>query len=197
MFSFTQLKNAFEYFLARSASDQPRGCVGPELGETEQTVTDTITVCKLPSLCGGHPLEKQSKASGKASLGICFHWNRSCFTPSHNQQKKCRTWSRATIQLRKKMGGKTNSTGSQMTDRLHHILGPTRRSWNTQEFWTSNGKSGHSKPKLPSSKNVDTGTSLAVQWWRLHAPNAGGPVSIPSQGMSSHRLQPRVLMLQH
>ena len=122
MFSFTRLKNAFEYFLARSASDQPRGCVGPELGETEQTVTDTITVCKLPSLCGGHPLEKQSKASGKASLGICFHWNRSCFTPSHNQQKKCRTWSRVTIQLRKKMGGKTNSTGSQMTSRLHHIL---------------------------------------------------------------------------
>ena len=58
--------------------------------------------CKLASLCSGHPLEKQNKASGKASLGICFHWDRSCFTPSHNQQKKCPTWSRVTIQLWKK-----------------------------------------------------------------------------------------------
>ena len=26
------------------------------------------------------------------------------------------------------------------------------------------------------------GSSLVVQWLRLHAPNAGGPGSIPSQG---------------
>ena len=30
------------------------------------------------------------------------------------------------------------------------------------------------------------GTSLVVQWLRLHAPNAGGPGSIPSQGTRSH-----------
>ena len=34
-------------------------------------------------------------------------------------------------------------------------------------------------------KNI-TGTSLVVQWLRLHAPNAGGPGSIPDQGTRSH-----------
>ena len=28
--------------------------------------------------------------------------------------------------------------------------------------------------------------SLAAQWLRLHAPNAGGPGSIPGQGTRSH-----------
>ena len=31
-----------------------------------------------------------------------------------------------------------------------------------------------------------TGTSLVVQWLRLHAPNAGGPGSIPGPGTRSH-----------
>ena len=30
------------------------------------------------------------------------------------------------------------------------------------------------------------GTSLVVQWVRLHSPNAGGPGSIPGQGTRSH-----------
>ena len=30
------------------------------------------------------------------------------------------------------------------------------------------------------------GTSLVVQWVRFHAPNAGGPSSIPDQGTRSH-----------
>ena len=30
------------------------------------------------------------------------------------------------------------------------------------------------------------GTSLVAQWVRLHAPNAGGPGSIPGQGTRSH-----------
>ncbi|TEA36710.1 hypothetical protein DBR06_SOUSAS310123, partial [Sousa chinensis] len=29
--------------------------------------------------------------------------------------------------------------------------------------------------------------SLVVQWLRLHAPNAGGPGSIPGQGTRFHR----------
>ena len=29
------------------------------------------------------------------------------------------------------------------------------------------------------------GTSLIIQWVRLHAPNAGGPASIPDQGTRS------------
>ena len=40
------------------------------------------------------------------------------------------------------------------------------------------------------------GTSLVVQWLRLHAPNAGGPGSIPDQGTRSHMPQLRVLMPQ-
>ena len=41
--------------------------------------------------------------------------------------------------------------------------------------------------------NFRVGTSLVVQWLRLHAPNAGGPGSIPGQGTRSHmpQLRPR------
>ena len=37
---------------------------------------------------------------------------------------------------------------------------------------------------------------LVVQWLRRHAPNAGGPCSIPGQGTKSHVSQLRVQMLQ-
>ena len=33
---------------------------------------------------------------------------------------------------------------------------------------------------------ISLGTSLVVQWLRLHAPNAGGLGSIPGQGTRSH-----------
>ena len=36
------------------------------------------------------------------------------------------------------------------------------------------------------SKYTNWGTSLVVQWLRLHAPNAGGLGSIPGQGTRSH-----------
>ena len=45
-------------------------------------------------------------------------------------------------------------------------------------------------------KTVTTGTSLVVQWLRLHAPNAGRPGSIPGQGTRSHMLQLRVCVPQ-
>ena len=35
-------------------------------------------------------------------------------------------------------------------------------------------------------KEVIMGTSLVVHWVRLHAPNAGGPGSIPCRGTRSH-----------
>ena len=38
-----------------------------------------------------------------------------------------------------------------------------------------------------------TGTSLMVQWLRLHTPNAGGPGLIPGQGTRSH--MPRLKIL--
>ena len=38
---------------------------------------------------------------------------------------------------------------------------------------------------------IESGTSLAVQWLRLHAPNAGGLGSIFGQGTRSHMPQLR------
>ena len=43
---------------------------------------------------------------------------------------------------------------------------------------------------------MSIGTSLVVQWLKLHAPSAGGLGSIPGQGTRSHMLQLRVLMPQ-
>ena len=40
------------------------------------------------------------------------------------------------------------------------------------------------------------GTSLVVQWLRLHTPNAGGPGLIPGQEIRSRLPQLRVHMLQ-
>ena len=42
-------------------------------------------------------------------------------------------------------------------------------------------------------KEVKEGTSLVVQWLRLHDPNAGGPGLIPGQGTRSHILQLKIL----
>ena len=49
--------------------------------------------------------------------------------------------------------------------------------------------------RIPESQEY-LGASLAVQWLRLHAPNAGGWGSIPGQGTRSHMLQLRVCILQ-
>ena len=48
---------------------------------------------------------------------------------------------------------------------------------------------------IPESQEY-LGASLAVQWLRLHAPNAGGWGSIPGQGTRSHMLQLSVCKLQ-
>ena len=39
---------------------------------------------------------------------------------------------------------------------------------------------------------VISGTSLVVQWLRLHAPNAGAQGSIPGQGTRSHMPQLKI-----
>ena len=44
---------------------------------------------------------------------------------------------------------------------------------------------------IQEEKTKTGGTSLVVQWLRLHAPNAGGLGSIPSQGTRFHVLQLR------
>ena len=49
--------------------------------------------------------------------------------------------------------------------------------------------------KRRKQKLLFVGTSLVVQWLRLHAPNArGGPGSVPGQRTRSHGPQLRVLM---
>ena len=40
-------------------------------------------------------------------------------------------------------------------------------------------------------KKLRNGTSLVIQWLRLHAPNAGDPGSIPGQGIRPYMLQLR------
>ena len=46
---------------------------------------------------------------------------------------------------------------------------------------------------LDQELDVSFGTSLVVQWLKLHSPNAGGPGSIPGQGIRSHMPQLRIL----
>ena len=41
-------------------------------------------------------------------------------------------------------------------------------------------------------KTTRMGTSVVLQWLRLHAPNAGGPGSIPHRGTRSHMLQLKI-----
>ena len=41
-------------------------------------------------------------------------------------------------------------------------------------------------------KTATPGTSLVVQWLRIHSPNAGGPGPIPGQGTRTQMLQLRV-----
>ena len=45
--------------------------------------------------------------------------------------------------------------------------------------------------KCQGQKGQEQGTSLVVQWLRLHAPNARDPGIIPGWGAGSHMLQPR------
>ena len=47
------------------------------------------------------------------------------------------------------------------------------------------------KDGVVANQEKKKGTSLAIQWLRLHTPNAGGPVSIPGQGTRSHKQQLR------
>ena len=63
--------------------------------------------------------------------------------------------------------------------------------WLVQRGWGGSREGG-----VWGVENKAAGTSLVVQWLRLHAPNAGGLGSIPSWGTSSHILQLRVCKLQ-
>ena len=45
------------------------------------------------------------------------------------------------------------------------------------------------RPKEVLCQSKQPGTTLVVQWLRLHTPNAGGPSLIPDQGPRSHMQQ--------
>ena len=49
--------------------------------------------------------------------------------------------------------------------------------------------SQRNRPRLLFKLAASDGTSLVVQWLRLHAPNAGGPGSIPGQEIRYHTWQ--------
>ena len=51
------------------------------------------------------------------------------------------------------------------------------------------------KCSIWSCRKCPWGTSLVVQWLRLHTPNAGDPSSIPGRGTRFHILHLRVQML--
>ena len=54
--------------------------------------------------------------------------------------------------------------------------------------WINRGQGSNRKWEEFLSKMEATGTSLEVQWLRLHAPKAGGPGSIPAKETRSHML---------
>ena len=103
-----------EYFLAPSASDQPRGCVRPELRETGQTVANSITVGKPASP------PRKAEESQKSISGHLFSLRQETHPPTTSKRSAPHDPGRPSVT--KKMGGKTNPTSSQMTNRLHHIL---------------------------------------------------------------------------
>ena len=66
--------------------------------------------------------------------------------------------------------------------------------WNFSKEKVGGKKNQSFKSERPEFKKSKAGTSLVVQWLRLHAPNAGGPGSIPSQGTRSHMPQLKILL---
>ena len=58
--------------------------------------------------------------------------------------------------------------------------------WKMASRWTNGDLT---KQRKLTFKHLQSGTSLVVQWLRLHTANAGGPGSIPGQGARSHMLQ--------
>ena len=59
----------------------------------------------------------------------------------------------------------------------------TRPHLTLQVLWSWDG------PSVLSPEDAREGTSLVIQWLRLHAPSVGGPGSILGQGTRSHVLQ--------
>ena len=75
-----------------------------------------------------------------------------------------------------------------------HIISESISSF--REQYGENSSPDHMTPlAMLSSKELEFGNSLVVQWLRLHTPNARDLGSIPGQGTRSHMLQLSVRML--
>ena len=65
--------------------------------------------------------------------------------------------------------------------------------WGRRPGWNLGEKGEKGRQYWVSVKYTENGTSLVVQWLRLHTPNAGGPGSIPGWQTRSHMLQLKFL----
>ena len=65
-----------------------------------------------------------------------------------------------------------------------------------QRIFKDTNQQQDTQNEFPNKRTSIFGTSLVVQWLRVHALNTGGPDTIPDKGIRSYTLQPRVRMLQ-
>ena len=65
--------------------------------------------------------------------------------------------------------------------------------WGRRPGWNLGGKGEKGRRYWVTVKYTENGTSLVVQWLRLHAPNARGPGSIPGWQSRPHMLQLKFL----
>ena len=116
-FSFTRLKNAFEYFLAPSASDQPRG---QSCGKRDRlSPTASLSASPLHSAVVA-PQKSRGKPEEHLWASVFTETGAASHPPTTSKRSAPHDPGRPSVT--KKIGGKTNPTSSQMTNRLHHIL---------------------------------------------------------------------------
>ena len=77
--------------------------------------------------------------------------------------------------------GKNSEPGS-----YNRKIRPVKITEKEPTVWKINKVPVHTHKMRRELSNKGEGTSLVAQWIRLHAPNAGGPGSIPGQGTRSH-----------
>ena len=116
--------------------------------------------------------------------GVRHDWTTllSLFTFTHWRRK----WQPTPVFL----PGESQGWGSLVGCRL---WGRTQLKSQTRKWLSSSSSSSR---KYSGWQNKLWGTSLVIQWLRLHTPNAEGPSSIPGQGTRCPMLQLRVCMQQ-
>lgn len=146
---------SFEYFLAQMAWTDPEAGLGQRQNNLS---SNTITISTLN--CSGQTPEEHGRASWKASWGthiaaVSLRW-KLLHTRPHTPSEKSvpLTWPDE-----KKEEKQTPQAPSWPTDFNQSWRNQKMLKHPTKEFGTSNGKSGHAKPKLLISKDVDTSSA--------------------------------------